>query len=606
MSLKKATEALKYYFGYDNFRPMQKEVVEAVCKGKDCLVLMPTGGGKSICYQIPALLMPGMCVVVSPLIALMRDQVEGLRANGIAAAYLNSSMSFEDYMEVIEQVKMAEVKLLYISPEKLLSAETRDLLSSVKINLFAIDEAHCISAWGHDFRPEYTQLAFLKNRFGEVPVIALTATADRNTRQDILHQLNLKEPKIFVSSFDRPNLSLSVQPGQKKNERVLDFVRLRPDQAGIIYCLSRKNTENLAAKLQANGLDAACYHAGMGARAREKTQDAFLKDKIQIVCATIAFGMGIDKSNVRWIIHYNLPKNLESYYQEIGRAGRDGLPSDTLLLYSYADVIQHRKFLEEAGQQELQLAKLERMEQYASAKVCRRRILLGYFGEHTQDPCGNCDVCKNPPELFDGTVLAQKALSAIYRLKEEVGLNMLIDVLRGSRKRELLEKKYDKIKTYGAGSNMSSFEWQHCLLQMVHLGLIEIRYDQFQTLKLTPNSYAVLKDQIKVEMVRPERTFKEEKEKAPKKKATPSLGNTWEEKLFEELRRYRYRLAQEQGIPPYMVFSDFTLKDMVNKTPLNEDEMKGVSGVGNKKFERYGEKFLQKIRSFVEIEGHPI
>jgi len=596
MKIQTPEEALRHYFGYDSFRPLQREIIETVMRGRDCLVLMPTGGGKSICYQVPALIKPGICVVISPLIALMRDQVEALRANGISAAYLNSSLDFDTYMEVIEQVKIADLKLLYISPEKLLTPEIKDLLSSVKISMFAIDEAHCISAWGHDFRPEYTRLQLLKTRFRGVPIIALTATADKNTRRDILGQLSLSDPEIFISSFDRPNLSLTVIPGQNKTQKVLDFVKLRPQQPGIIYCLSRKGTESLAKKLQEKGLEARFYHAGVGGKIREKVQDDFLNDRIQIVCATVAFGMGIDKSNVRWVIHYNLPKNLESYYQEIGRAGRDGLPSDTLLLYSHGDVIQHRRFLEESGQQELQLAKLERMEQYASAQVCRRRILLSYFGEHEETPCGNCDICKNPPEWIDGTVLAQKALSALYRLRGEVGINTLVDVLRGSQKKEILERGYDQIKTYGAGSDMSHFDWQHCLLQMMHLGLLEINYDQNKTLKLTPGSMSVLKGEQKVEMVKPEKNFQKS---GTTKKAPAPLANLWEEGLFEELRLFRYELAQKQGIPPYVVFSDSTLWEMVRHLPKDEGEMREISGVGAVKFRRYGEKFIDRIQSYV-------
>ncbi|MEM9987328.1 MAG: DNA helicase RecQ, partial [Bacteroidota bacterium] len=456
------------------FRPYQEDIIQTLLSGQDALVLMPTGGGKSMCYQLPALIRTGMAVVVSPLIALMRDQVTALQANGISAAYLNSSQSSSEQNSVVEQALLSELKLLYVSPEKALSPDFFNLIKRVKISLFAIDEAHCISAWGHDFRPEYTQLGHLRGQFPDAPFVALTATADKPTRRDIIEQLNLSSPKEFVASFDRPNLSLEVRPGQRKFEAALAFVQERITQSGIIYCLTRKTTEQVAAKLQAKGLKAAAYHAGMDVASRTRIQDEFINDEVHVVCATIAFGMGIDKSNVRWVIHYNLPKNLENYYQEIGRAGRDGLPSDTLLFFSYGDLIQHRYFIEESNQAELLEAKLQRMEQYATAQICRRRVLLSYFGESVQSDCGNCDVCQNPPQRFDATVLAQKALSALVRLREKVGMSMLIDVLRGSNKKELKEKGYHQIKTYGAGADMSVGEWQHCLLQLLQMGYLEI------------------------------------------------------------------------------------------------------------------------------------
>jgi ATP-dependent DNA helicase RecQ len=594
MTLVAAQEALKTYFGYEAFRPMQAEVIDHLLQGGDALVLMPTGGGKSMCFQLPAIIMPGMTVVISPLIALMRDQVAALQANGVAAAFLNSAQNGQEQAEVIERALIADLKLLYVSPEKALSSDFYNIIARTKVNLFAIDEAHCISAWGHDFRPEYTQLAHLRDRFGEVPFVALTATADKPTRRDIIQQLRLRSPRQFVSSFDRPNLSLTVLPGQKKLATILDFLRLRPNQSGIIYCLTRKATEELAAKLQARGIDAGAYHAGLAPDLRTRIQDDFINDSTQIVCATIAFGMGIDKSNVRWVIHYHLPKNLENYYQEIGRAGRDGLPSDTLLFYSYGDVIQHKYFIDESAQKELLEAKLERMQQYASAKICRRRILLSYFGEEVHEDCGNCDVCQNPPARFDGTVVAQKALSAIYRLKGAVGMTTLIDVLRGSNKRDLREKGYHQIKTYGAGADMNLGQWQHVLLQMLQLGLMEIAYHEGHTLKLTNAARAVLFEGAKVELVRPER---------PKPVVTqPEAKREWltdeESALFEHLRELRLRLARESNVPPYVVFSDATLRGMAQQRPGTETAMKAVSGVGARKWERYGEAFVEAIRTF--------
>ncbi|MEO1451245.1 MAG: DNA helicase RecQ, partial [Bacteroidota bacterium] len=487
-----AHQTLKQYFGYDTFRPFQEEIIATLQRGKDVLVLMPTGGGKSICYQVPALMHPGMTIVISPLISLMKDQVEALKANGVAAAFLNSSQSPKVQAGIVEKALLADIKLLYVSPEKALSQDFMEMLDRVKLNLIAVDEAHCISQWGHDFRIEYTQLGIFKRRYKGVPLIALTATADRATRSDIIHQLQLQQPEVFVASFDRPNLSLSVRPAQKRLQQIKEFIRLRPGQSGIIYCLSRKATESLAAKLQEAGFPAISYHAGMSPAARSRAQEDFVKDEVPIVCATIAFGMGIDKPNVRWVIHYNLPQTMENYYQEIGRAGRDGLPSDTLLFYSLGDVITYRKFIEESGQPELKEAKLNRMLQYAQASTCRRRILLSYFGEHLPADCGNCDVCEDPPQRFDATIIAQKALSAVARLKQQVGMSMLIDVLRGSNRKEIRDKGFDQIKTFGAGAEMRPAEWQFCLLQMLDQGLLEIAFERGRALQLTEASRPVL------------------------------------------------------------------------------------------------------------------
>ena len=591
-----AQQALKQYFGYDSFRPLQEEIIEHIMTGRDGLVLMPTGGGKSVCYQIPALLLPGLCVVISPLISLMKDQVESLRANGIKAGYLNSSQRSREQAEIIEAALVSDLKLLYVSPEKALTPEFYSLLQRVKVCLIAIDEAHCISTWGHDFRPEYSQLAYLKQQFSKVPMVALTATADKTTRTDIIQQLQLREPRQFIASFDRPNLSLEVLPGRNRMATILRFLRMRPNQSGIIYCLSRKSTEDTAARLQREGFPATFYHAGMTADARARAQEHFIRDEVPIICATIAFGMGIDKSNVRWVIHYNMPKNIEGYYQEIGRAGRDGLPSDTIMFYSFGDVITYRGFFEESNQQELLLAKLDRIQQYAQAQTCRRRILLSYFGEHLAKDCGNCDVCKNPPQRIDGTVLAQKALSAMVRLKEQVGMNMLIDVLRGSRRKELLEKGYDNIKTYGAGSDMSIADWQHVLLQLLDQGLIEIAYDQGSQLKITDAANRVLFQGAKVRMVQPSvaRAKVAQQNRKPKSK-----NEQFQDALFESLRQLRSSIAQEEEVPPYVIFSDATLTDMVRKIPTHPDAMNGVSGVGQVKLERYGQRFIDQLLQFL-------
>ena len=596
--MEQAQKALKQYFGYDQFRPMQAEIIEAVIQGKDTLVLMPTGGGKSLCYQLPAIILPGTCIVISPLISLMKDQVDGLKSNGVRAAYLNSSQTPKEWEAVTHEARHSNLDLLYVAPETVFSPRCMDVLRAIKINLFAIDEAHCISAWGHDFRPEYTQLSVLRERFKEVPVIALTATADKLTRKDISTQLNLKENEHFVASFDRPNLSLQVLPGRNRITTILRFIRERPGTSGIIYCLSRKSTEELAARLRKEGMKAQCYHAGMSAKQRAKFQQDFINDEVPIICATIAFGMGIDKSNVRWVIHYNLPKNIEGYYQEIGRAGRDGVDSDTLLLYSYRDVTVLREFAEQSGQREVQLTKLNRMMQYAEAHICRRRILLAYFGEHLSEDCGNCDVCKDPPEYLDGTVLAQKAFSAIYRLREAVAMNMLIDVLRGSARKEIREKGYDQIKTYGAGADVGFGDWQHYLLQMLNAGLLEIAYDEGNALKLTPLSKAVLFQQRPVRLYRP--AVARQREKAQEKQTQPkSQKEQLRDELFDRLRVLRRDLAQEAGIAPYQIFTDATLLEMAEKRPVSEPQMNAISGVSEAKYQQYGMVFSEAIMRFV-------
>ncbi|MEL7250394.1 MAG: DNA helicase RecQ, partial [Bacteroidota bacterium] len=526
MDLVAAQEALKQYFGYDSFRPMQAEIIDAIYQKQDTLVLMPTGGGKSMCFQIPAITMPGTALVVSPLISLMQDQVVGLQANGVKAAFLNSTLDTTEQQQVEDNFYQGQLDLLYVSPEKLCSGGFLPLLQRAQLSLVAIDEAHCVSAWGHDFRPEYTQLKFIKQQFPEIPLIALTATADRITRDDIIKQLGLPSPAVFLSSFDRPNLSLEVRPGQRRKEQIIQFIRRNADTSGIVYCLSRKSTEKLAADLTNAGFKASAYHAGMSSTNRAQIQDAFLRDELPIVCATIAFGMGIDKSNVRWVIHYNLPKNLENYYQEIGRAGRDGAPAQTMLFYSYQDVSMLTDIIQknESENQEVQLAKLDRMKQYAESLACRRRILLNYFNEDYKDNCGNCDICKNPPQAFDGTVIAQKALSAVYRLREKVGLNLLVDILRGSGRRDIRDLGYDRIKTFGAGRDVPASAWLSYLSQLVNLGYLEVAYDHYGVLRLTPASKRVLFEAEQVELVRIA-TLKERREKEKVKLKTKTKAD---------------------------------------------------------------------------------
>jgi len=600
MNLEKAQKALKDYFGYTSFRPMQAEVVQHVYDQKDALVIMPTGGGKSMCFQIPAITMPGVCLVISPLIALMKDQVEGLRTNGIEATFLNSTQNYQQQQAIENDLMAGKIKLLYVSPEKMVSQSFMPLLSRLTINLIAIDEAHCISAWGHDFRPEYTQMSFLKRQFPQVPILALTATADKTTRKDIVKQLGLSDSKIFLTSFDRPNLSLKVLPARKRLEYIISFVKRRPSDSGIVYCTSRNNTEKVAQKLKANGIRAEAYHAGMNSKQRSQIQEDFINDKTPIICATVAFGMGIDKSNVRWVLHYNMPKNIEGYYQEIGRAGRDGVKSDTVLFYTYQDVAFWERMIEESPYREVKIAKLHRMKEFAEALMCRRKVLLSYFGEQLKDDCGNCDVCLNPPKQFDGTLIAQKALSAVIRLernKQAVGTNLLIDILRGSKRQEIIRNGYDKIRTYGAGGNYSFAEWQYFIQQLLNLGLIEIVYDENSVVKRTEGAHSVLYEQQKVNLVKRDLAMEHRKaEKTAKPKSKTELAH---EELFEKLRQLRLSIARKEGKPPYVVFSDASLKDMTAEMPCTEQEFLKISGVGNKKLATYGQSFMNAIRGFV-------
>lgn len=595
--------ALKQYFGYDTFRPNQLEIIETLLSGRDTVVIMPTGGGKSVCFQIPALVMDGVAIVVSPLIALMKDQVDALRVNGIRAGYVNSSASGVEQLRIMDAARNEQLDLLYVSPERLLSQDFMSFLKTLKISLFAIDEAHCISQWGHDFRPEYTQLKLLKAFFPTVPIIALTATADKQTRLDIATHLAMNDPAVFVASFDRPNLSLRVMPGTNRNAQLLRFIQARPQQAGIVYCLSRKTTENLAERLQREGLPAACYHAGMDAASRAQVQEDFLADRTPIICATIAFGMGIDKSNVRWVVHYNLPKNVESFYQEIGRAGRDGSKADTMLFYTYADVMQLSMMIADTPseeQREMLLAKLTRMQQYAESRNCRRQLVLSYFGEESPMRCGNCDVCLNPPRQFDGTTIAQKAFSAIARMREEVPMTMLIDVLRGSARKEIVERGYDQIKTYGAGREASVMQWQQYVMQFLNLGLLEVAYQQNHALKLTAAAKAVLFNGAKVELV--------ELSELTKPDGTPTLkteAQLRDEKLFQHLRELRRDLARRDNVQPFMVFSDASLEEMSAERPGTEYAFRQISGVGERKWELYGEAFLAAIIDFCQQNNLP-
>ena len=603
-------DALKRYFGYDSFRENQEDIIRHVLAGNDALVLMPTGGGKSLCYQIPALVMEGTTVIISPLISLMKDQVETLRANGVAAEALNSGNDSTEDLLIRRRCVAGEIKLLYISPERAIT-EADHLLSHMRLSLLAVDEAHCISQWGHDFRPEYTQLKALREKFPNIPMMALTATADKVTRHDIIEQLQLKDAREFISSFDRPNLSLSVKRGYKSAEKmhfILNFIKARPLDAGIIYCLSRKTTEKVAENLRKKGINAAAYHAGMNSSERSMTQELFKNDQLLVVCATIAFGMGIDKSNVRWVIHYNMPKNIESFYQEIGRAGRDGAPADTVLFYSLADIIQLTEFAKQSGQQDVNMEKLRRMQEYAESSVCRRRILLNYFSEQTDHDCGNCDVCENPPKRFDGSRYVQMALSAAKRANEEIRISTIIEILKGIHSPIVGKKGYDRLKTFGVGKELTTNDWQDYLLQMLQMGFFEIAYNDGNKVKVTAIGEDVLYGRKKAELYIVDHSEKE----APKKKTKlrleiptitiPGLPPTTgieDPKLFDALRSLRMICAEEEGFPPYIIFSDKVLHALATIKPTTLEQFGSISGIGEHKRQKYGERFMSLIKKFV-------
>jgi ATP-dependent DNA helicase RecQ len=590
-------EALQKYFGYSNFRHQQETIIQHVLNKQDVMALMPTGGGKSLCYQLPAVLLGGLTIVISPLIALMKDQVDSLNVSGIPAAFLNSAQTPEEQRQLVERLRNNQVKLLYLAPERLFGQENKlvPFLKTLNVVQIAIDEAHCISQWGHDFRPEYLMLAQLKNEFPNVPVIALTATADKLTQKDILEKLNLHQPVVFVSSFNRANITYRVTPKKSWFKQLISFLKERPDESGIIYCLSRKSTEDLAADLKDEGFAAEAYHAGLNNEVKAKNQEAFLRDDVKIIVATIAFGMGINKSNVRYVVHVDLPKNIEGYYQETGRAGRDGLASEALLLYSPGDAGKLQHFARIEGNEEqsrIMLNKLSDMVKYCQLQSCRRQYLMNYFDEAFPPNCGSCDVCLTEFKRFDGTLIAQKALSAVSRLNERFGVNYVIDFLRGS-KNEKIREEHKQLKTYGIGADISKVDWQRYIRELITLEYLQVTDDGYPVLKLTNQSSLVLKGIQKVEFIETQTTEEHHTEAAPPHEA----------ELLSRLKNTRRDIAELENVPAYIIVSDATLLEMATYLPQSLDELRLISGFGDVKLARYGRELLQPVKDYCKAKG---
>ncbi|OGU02843.1 MAG: ATP-dependent DNA helicase RecQ [Geobacteraceae bacterium GWC2_55_20] len=597
MMLDNIQHTLKTVFGFHEFRAPQREVIEQVCDGRDVFLVMPTGGGKSLCYQIPALHRDGVAIVVSPLIALMKDQVDALVANGVRATCLNSSLSPAEVGRVFQQMDAGTLDLLYVAPERLMMPDFLERLATLKLALFAIDEAHCISQWGHDFRPEYTQLGRLRKLFPNVPVVAMTATADPETRKDILKQLGLENAKVHVAGFDRPNIAYTVIPKHKPLAQLASFLTGRRDEAGIVYALSRKRVDLVAERLRAAGFSAAAYHAGLPDQERKRVQDAFRKDDIRIVVATVAFGMGIDKPNVRFVVHYDMPKSVESYYQETGRAGRDGLPSEALMLFGMGDVMTARSLIENSDNAErvrIELQKLNAMVAYAEALTCRRRALLAYFGDQREHGCDNCDICNDPPQRFDASESAKKALSCVYRVGERFGARHVIDVLRGAKVQRVLDLRHNELSTYGIGADLSAVEWENIFRQLIHLGYLVQDFTRYGALGLSPAARPVLKGETRVILGLPRDVARTEE----KSRRKSGAGEGVHRPLFEELRALRKQIADAAGVPPFVVFSDATLVEMSKTRPGDMRELLSITGVGEQKLRKYGTAFLDAIRAY--------
>ncbi|MEQ5122360.1 ATP-dependent DNA helicase RecQ [Morganella morganii] len=592
-TLPDADAILHQVFGYQQFRAGQSDIIDTVTGGRDCLVVMPTGGGKSLCYQIPALMLPGLTVVVSPLISLMKDQVDQLRLLGVDAGYLNSAQTPQEQQKVLEGCHSNRIKLLYVAPERLLMSSFIRQLQQWQLSLLAVDEAHCISQWGHDFRPEYCAIGELRQHLPGVPVIALTATADNTTRSDICSRLRLSDPLIHISSFDRPNIRYTLVEKYKAFDQLWMFVRGQKGQCGIIYCNSRNKVEDVAARLQKRGLSVAAYHAGLDNSQREWVQDAFLKDNLQVVVATVAFGMGINKSNVRFVAHFDIPRNIESYYQETGRAGRDGVSAEAVLFYDPADMAWLRRCLDEkpAGpQKDIEQHKLNAMGAFAQAQTCRRLVLLNYFGENRQTPCGNCDICLDPPKQYDGLLEAQQALSCIYRAGQRFGLGYIVDVLRGSNNQRVREYGHDKLAVYGIGKDKSQEHWVSVLRQLIHLGLITQNIANYSALQLTESARPVLRGEVPLQLAVPRI------QNIKPRQTARSYGGNYDKKLFAKLRKLRKSIADEENIPPFVVFNDATLIEMAEQCPVRANDLLLINGVGERKLERFGDAFMALIR----------
>jgi ATP-dependent DNA helicase RecQ len=613
---------LKQYFGFASFRPLQEEIIRDSLAGKDVFALLPTGGGKSLCFQLPALARDGLTVVVSPLIALMKDQVDALQASGIAATFLNSSLAQGESRARLRGLHNGEFRLLYVAPERLMLSGFLEDLQRWNVNLFAIDEAHCISEWGHDFRPEYRQIAQLRGLFPKVPFMALTATATERVREDIINHLKLRQPACYVASFNRPNLTYRVIPKAKPFDQLFEFLRARPKESGIVYCLSRKGAESVAERLSANGIKAKPYHAGLTPKERSEHQELFLRDDIRVVCATIAFGMGINKPNVRFVVHYDLPKNIEGYYQETGRAGRDGLPGECVLLFSAGDAVKQTTFIDEKpNPQEREIARkqLQQMVHYAESANCRRVELLAYFGEEygraalprgqadpqvspTEEGCGGCDNCLSPRETFDGTLAAQKFLSCVYRIREKsgfgVGLNHVVEVLTGADTEKIRKWNHTQLSTYGIGKEHSRPEWAAIGRELVRRGYLRQTAEKFSTLELTDAGATILKSRGKVTLTKPA--------VAPEKNVSHIGEISCDEALFERLRLLRKKLADERDVPAYIVFSDVALRQMARSYPQSERDFARISGVGEKKLREFGEIFLGEITAHLQTNARQI